>query len=266
MKSSDRSIMFALLILAGVAAFWFLLIAPKRERASELSTQIESLNGAVQQAEATLSSATLARDNYDSGYRRLVVLGKAVPADSDTPSLIIELQELADEAEVDFQSLELKPGEATAAALTEETTTDQNEEEDTSTETAETTPAPATEAGAAGLPLGATVGPASLAVMPYELSFEGGFFQVADFMEGLDRLVNLNGSIVRVEGRLFTIDGFEMTPAGEGSSEASGDSLTVSLTLTSYVSPESQGTTAGASPTAPAASVPAASTTSTSTP
>ena len=63
------------------------------------------------------------------------------------------------------------------------------------------------------MPLGATVGPAGLAVMPYTLTFGGSFFQIADFIKGLDSLVETKNEEVAVDGRLFTVNGFSLQAA-----------------------------------------------------
>ena len=60
------------------------------------------------------------------------------------------------------------------------------------------------------MPLGASIGPAGLAVMPYTLTFSGNFFQIADFIHGIDSLVETENAKVGVEGRLVTIDGFSL--------------------------------------------------------
>ena len=44
--------------------------------------------------------------------------------------------------------------------------------------------------------------------MPYDLSFSGDFFHVADFISGIDAMVHTKGSYVAVDGRLLTLDGF----------------------------------------------------------
>ena len=43
------------------------------------------------------------------------------------------------------------------------------------------------------LPIGATVGTAGLPVMPYEMEFEGGFFEIADFFGAVDGDGRLDG-------------------------------------------------------------------------
>ncbi len=52
---------------------------------------------------------------------------------------------------------------------------------------------PATEASAAALPIGAVVGPAGLPTLPVHLNFQGGFFDIANFIGGVDGLVTADG-------------------------------------------------------------------------
>lgn len=269
MKSSDRSILLGLVILGLAAAFWFLVLTPKREEASELETQITQVQQELDTQRATVAQAVAARDTYKRSYRSLVELGKAVPDDSDTSSMIVQLQKLADKAKVNFAGLTLGvAGGGAPAPAAAETTTDQNQESSESGESeegAEATPvaaptmAPPTEASAASLPLGATVGPAGLPVMQYQLDLTGDFFGVADLMASLDRLVRHDGAKLEVNGRLFTVDGFTMKPDDKDASNP--PELIVSLSLTSYIVPASEGLTGGATPTAPA---PASTTTTTS--
>ena len=267
MKSSDRAILLGLLILGLLAAFWFMLLAPKRERASELEQQVSTLQSEVTQQEQLAAAAEEAQSDYDSNYERLIVLGKAAPADGDTPSLLTQLSAVASDAGADFDSLTATQSESAPAPAAAETTTDQNAEAaaPTGTEpaptaaTESTTAAPATEASASLLPLGASVGPAGLGVLPYTLLFNGDFFSMADVLAALDEQVSGKREL-QVNGRLLTIDGFTMAP-----DEETGD-LAVELSITSYVLPASQGLTAGATPATPPASVPAADSVPTSTP
>jgi len=274
MKSSDRAILMGLVILGLAAAFWFLVLAPKREQAGELDAQISEVQRELDAQRATVAQAVAARDSYESRYRSLVELGKAVPDDSDTASMIVQIQGLADKAKIRFDGLTLSSGDGAAQApAAAETTTDQNQKNGAeqggdeggaaeAEESAEATPtmATATEATAANLPLGATVGPAGLPVMRHELSLTGDFFGVADLMASLDRLVRHDGAKLEVNGRLYTVDGFTMKPSSESRSDP--PELEVTLTLTSYIVPSSEGLTGGATPTAPA---PATATTTTST-
>jgi hypothetical protein len=247
MKSSDRAVLMGLVIVGLGAMFWFMLLAPKREEVSNLEADVEKVRTELQQAEATVSTARAAEADYKSNYRTVVTLGKAVPSDADSPSLMTQLQTIADRAEVDFRELELVPGASSEPTPTQQTTTDQAAAPtDTATPTA--TAAPPTESAAATLPLGASVGPAGLPTMPYKLVFSGEFFEMADFLEGLDGLVGKDDEALEVGGRLMTVNGFTVSPP-PGDPEGP---LVMELTMTTYVTPADQGVTAGASPAAPA--------------
>jgi hypothetical protein len=117
-----------------------------------------------------------------------------------------------------------------------------------STEAAPSAPASPTEAEASLLPLGAEVGPAGLGVMAYEVNLEGDFFEIADFLEGLDALVKTGEANVTVDGRLLTINSFTL----EGDQELGFPALEGTRSLTSYLTPPDQGITGGATPSAPA--------------
>jgi hypothetical protein len=270
MKSTDRSILIGLGILGILACFWFLVLSPKRERASELDQQVENLESQVTQQEQLAAAAEEAQAGYEKNYARLIELGKAAPADGDTTSLLAQLTALSEESRTRFGSLTAESSASTAALpAAAQTTTDQNAGSgapaagasgQTATPAAApaagaaapTTPAPATETSAASLPLGASVGPAGLGVLPYTLTFTGGFFEMADLLEGIDSQVGADGKATKVGGRLVTINGFTMSPSGQD------EDLKVDLSITTYVLPDSQGLTAGASPAAPPATVPPA--------
>ena len=99
--------------------------------------------------------------------------------------------------------------------------------------------------------------------MPYDLTFRGTFFEVADFVAALNGMVKTSARGIAVDGRLLTINGFELQP----DEEKGFPELSVKLTVTTYVAPVDQGVAAGATPTAPApgtatpASAPPAATT-----
>jgi hypothetical protein len=252
MKSSDRTIIFILPLVALVAAFWLLVLSPKREEASKLDNEVAALESEVAQAQQTADLAEQARDEFPDDYQEVVTLGKAVPQDDDTASLITQLSAVAERSRVDFRSLELSDGGEGAAPAPEPPATETPPATaEPTTETADTaaTDVAATEATAATLPIGATVGPAGLPVMPYNLQFQGDFFHVADFVAGLDKGVSAEETgEVSVKGRLMTIDGFSLTQDQENGFP----SLLANFAITTYVTPADEGLTSGATPTGPA--------------
>jgi Tfp pilus assembly protein PilO len=242
-KSGNMAIVAMLVVAALIVGFWVLLLSPKREEAAKLGEQVEQVETSLAQHEAEAAEGEEARKQFPVDYQKLVVLGKAVPQGDETASLLVQMNTIARRAEVKFRDITLSSGGS--------------EEEEASAPA--TAGASATEATASLLPLGASIGPAGLAVMPYSLTFDGSFFQIADFIEGLDSMVKTHNGKVNVDGRLVTIGGFSLAAGGEegGSSSA----LTATFTVTTYLTPPGQGLTAGASAGSPTATAtPAAAT------
>ncbi len=247
MKSTDRTILIGIGMLALVAAFWFLILAPKRQEASDLEAQVAEAQAQVTEAEAAAVASEQAKRDFPSNYREMITLGKAVPIDADTPSLLTELQTLSVRSNVDFRSITLSASSSAAAPVT----TTPAAPADTGVPAdpaAAADPAAPLEATAALLPIGATVGTAGLPVMPYEMAFEGGFFEIADFFGRVDGMVDSHGETTSVNGRLLTINGFSFTVGPDGP-----PGLSATVTATSYLTPVDQGITAGATPAGPAA-------------
>jgi len=253
MNSSNRLVV-AILVVAGVAiAFWVLALGPKREQADELGQQVEQLHLSVEEAQSKVIEASAAKRDFPADYRQLVTLGAAVPAGDETSSLLVELNHIAERSKVTFDSLQLNSGSGEAAAPAPAPAPAPAAPE-TGAEPSNAVPAsatvPPTEVAASELPLGASIGPAGLNVMPYNLTFSGNFFHIADFIKGLDSLVHTGGSEVAVDGRLVTLDGFALN----ANAELDFPHLDATFAVTTYITPPEQGLTAGATPAAPAPS------------
>jgi Tfp pilus assembly protein PilO len=228
-KRTNLIVVSMLVVVALAAAFWMILLSPKREEAQKLSEQIETVESSLSQHRSEAAAAAAAKRSFPQDYARLIVIGKAVPGGDETASLLVQLNHLANQADAEFETLNLE-----AAG-----------EEEASPEATGGTAASPTEAEASLLPLGASVGPAGLAVMPYSLTFEGDFFQIASFIEKLDNLVRTTNSGVTVDGRLITVGSFSLSP-GEG--EGGQAKLSAEFSVTTYLTPPGEGLTGGVSP------------------
>jgi Tfp pilus assembly protein PilO len=251
---SDRLILVVLAGLGVIAAFWFGLLSPKRSELAKLDEERTSLQASVSAQEQLAASAEEAEASYADNFGGRVSIGKAVPTDDDTASLVVQTSKLAKDAKIAFQSLTLASsgGEPAAEPAPAETSTETEGAE--ASESAQPVAAPATEASAATLPLGATVGPAGLPVMPYDLTFRGEFFAIADFMRELDSLVRVSADGLEVRGRLLTVDGFNLA-----ADEVRGfPHLVANMHVTSFVTPADQGATGGATPEGPPSTLSAA--------
>jgi hypothetical protein len=97
--------------------------------------------------------------------------------------------------------------------------------------------------------------------MPYDLSFSGGFFEIADFLKELDAMVDAHGGHVGVRGRLLTVDSFKLSTADTSpTAQGSGGTLSADFSVTTYLTPPDQGITAGATQGGPAPATPAPAT------
>jgi Tfp pilus assembly protein PilO len=252
MRSSNRLIAAMLIVAALAAGFWVLILSPKRQEASELGTEVEQLQSSLALAQSQVAEAEAARHEFPEDYRKLVVLGKAVPANEETSSLLVGLNRVATDSDISFDSIRLSDGsssEIPPAPVAPEA----------GPSTPVATTIPATEAAAALAPLGSTIGPAGLSVMPYDLNFKGTFFEMANFIQGIDSMVATGDSGTTVDGRLVTLDGFALA---EDSSRGF-PFLNAEFKVTTYLVPSGQSVTAGATETAPA---PVAEEASTGTP
>jgi Tfp pilus assembly protein PilO len=285
MRANERMIFVGVAIVALAVGFYLLILSPKRNQASELQSQIDQLHSSIATAEQQTSYGEQARQDFPKYYGRMVVLGKAVPAEADTASLLVQLNSISSQTNLDFRSIAISDGgsgsgapaggaaatgsssptsptgAAQAAASTASTASSAGSTTSTasatgsspSPATASAAPAPATEAAAAALPIGATVGPAGLPTLPYNLSMRGGYFDVSNFIGKIDGLVEPvgGGSQLAPDGRLLTIGGFNLQLRGTGTSPR----LKADFVINAY-STGSEGLTLGASPSAPAPTSP----------
>jgi Tfp pilus assembly protein PilO len=243
MGKSTKPIVAILVVAAAAIAFWTLALSPKRNEADQLAKQAEGLTASIESSRNELAQATAARHSFPAAYHQLVELGQAVPSTDETPSLLVELSQIAARSGVQFDGIQLE-GEGGGGTEAPVATTEES-----------VAARPATEVAASLLPLGASIGSAGLATMPYTLQFKGNFFEIAAFIGRIDALVKSNQTVA-VDGRLVTINGFSLTAGDgggeEGESESGPKELDASFSVTTYLTPPGQGITAGATPSAPA--------------
>jgi Tfp pilus assembly protein PilO len=231
MKGNSRLILVVLGVIVLAGAFWMLLLSPKREEAKKLGEEVQQLQATLVQHESEVDASLAAKREFAVNYGQLVMLGKAVPADSETASLFVQVQKISERAGVRFEEINLDAEGGESAATTPPVESGSP-----------------TEVAASTLPLGASIGPAGLGVMPYTLTFTGGFFEFSHFVYGLDNLVKTTNEKVSVDGRLITVNSFSLSPVEEqGSTE-----LKATVSVTTYLTPPEQGITAGATPIGPA--------------
>jgi hypothetical protein len=232
MKQRDQYLLAGVSVLLAVAAFWILALHPKL---SDLSSSKQDLAKA-QSDYATSRQEALefaqARLQFPHSYATMAKLGKAVPANTDQASLVFQLNQAAEAAGVRFGSVNLSSSQSSSAPASDSAS--QSEDMLGSV--------PAEAAATASAPAGATTGNANLRVMHYDLKFNGDFFRLEDLVRNVKRLAWTRHSDLQISGRLLTIDAVTFDTNGKK----------VSMSVTAYLLPATEGLFAGATPAGPA--------------
>jgi outer membrane murein-binding lipoprotein Lpp len=233
MTARDRIVIVVLAALAVLAAAWLLAVAPERQQATKLSTQVSTARAQLAAAEGQVSSARSAQAGYPTAYASLVSLGKAVPTGQEVPSLIYQLAQASNQKQVDFSSI--VNGASTGGS------------------------------SASPSPTVAATG-AAFTQMPFTFVFNGGFFDLYHLFQQLNRFtLRTSSGGLRVSGRLLTIQSVKLAPLPSSSAQGPSDELTGTITAAAYVLPAGQGLTGGATATSPAGASATQTTSSSST-
>jgi hypothetical protein len=97
-----------LIALVVAAAGWFLLVSPKRAKAAELTAQIEATEAQIMEARAAQLKAEEVQPIKVADLFRLT---KAMPSDIDMSGVLLELNRIATETGISFESI--APGATT---------------------------------------------------------------------------------------------------------------------------------------------------------
>ena len=246
MTRRDRYILIVLVIVGALGALWFMALSPKRKEAAQLDKDIAAAQQQLDQSKQEKVTFAQAQLSFPRMYASLGRLGKAVPPDEDVPSLLVQLNHAAAQANVDFRSVELKLDESAPAAAPAPPAAP------AAGTTGAAGAAPAGASGASGATGvtesggSATVAPPEFQKVPFEYKFEGGFGNLGQLIHNINALVAQRNQELAVAGRLITIEGFAMKRGK------------VTVLATSYMLPAGQGLFGGATPSAPANADPAA--------
>jgi Tfp pilus assembly protein PilO len=270
MTDRDKKILLALVPLVLIAAFWFLVYSPKKEEASTAQSALETAQSEQSNAESQAAQVSSAKKGFADDYATIVRLGKAVPANVDMPSLIVQLDRAARGTHITFDQISTGERQSVSAtAQATDTTTSTNAQSApgktaenaqngvnnaNATNQANANAANGTDAG------GTTTTAGSLESIPLTFSFNGTYFDLANFFHRMKRFVKVvNSGDIVVRGRLMTIDSFNFKESGRGFPY-----LTAAVSTTVYLAPKAEGVSAGATPVGPSSSTPASSTPSSS--
>ena len=219
-----NSILLSVVALgAAIAAFYFLVLAPKREEVARLDGEIAAQQAEVEQARLTLAGYEQARASYKRNYATLARLGKAVPADDDVRSLMVQLESTADRSGVVFEKIELSSGLGG----------DTGADAEVSAAGGELAAAPGTVPVAGGV----------LSAMPFTFSFTGSYFDLTAFFARLEHFVNLKNKELDSTGRLLRLESVTIAPSAIGFPD-----MQAQISAATYLVPPVEGVTEASTP------------------
>jgi Tfp pilus assembly protein PilO len=219
---SNKILLSVVALGAAIAAFYFVVLSPKREELAKLDSDIAAQETAVEQARLTLAGYEQAKKTYKKNYATLARLGKAVPTDDDVTSMMVQLEGTADRSGVNFEKIELGSGLGGATTATA------------------ATPADGQLASAPGsVPVAGGV----LSAMPFSFSFTGSYFDLSAFFARLERFVAEKNQKLDSTGRLLRLETVTIAPSAAGF-----PNMQAQITAASYIVPPVQGVGESAAP------------------
>jgi Tfp pilus assembly protein PilO len=299
LSDRDKKLLILIVPILVLGAFWFLLLSPKRDEAAKAEQDAAKQEERRDAAQAQVDQASAAETDFAADYGEIVRLGKAIPAQVDMPSLLVQLESAAEGTGIRFTKIstgertqapapapadpkaegssgqttpadaggapaQSAPGTAAEAANTAAAASDERSQ---AAEQSGVDPSDAQTSNSSGegLPVGGGAAtPADSAAAP--LSAPGletvplELEFVGDFFNLADFFHDVK-RFVRVAGTNVVVGGRLITieSVKYSSDQTIFPKIKAELTATIYLSPKVEGTTAGASPQGPPTTTPASS-------
>jgi len=268
LTARDKKLVLILVPIVLLLAYWFLILGPQRSEVSALTEKQTAAETARDASVATQQRLAGSKSQYASDYATVVRLGKAIPSTLDMPSLLVQLESAAKGTGIDFDSITV--GERTTAATPAAASSSSGSAPapvESGGQQAKSGPGTATEkanegadkanqaAGASGGTTPSQGAPSTTAssvpgldTVALTFSFQGRYFELANFLHRVKRFVRVANDDIKVKGRLMTVDDFSLSTG-----EESFTKINAELGATIYLSPKTEGATGGGTPQGPTA-------------
>ncbi len=105
MTERDRKVMAAALVLVVLGAFWFLIISPKRTAVAEAEKAKQDAQASLDTAKQAEIAAKAVKKEKPEEYAKLIKLGAAIPTNDDFASLLVQIDDISNDANVQFVDL-----------------------------------------------------------------------------------------------------------------------------------------------------------------
>lgn len=174
MSARDRKLVMILAPLAAFALYWMVLLSPALSRKASLDEPLAKAKTERDAAVARAEELESAKARYESDYREMVKLVRAIPQSVRVADMMRELSKAADGTGIDFNNISMGAANSDAAA-----------------------------SGSDATQLAPVDG---LDAVPVQLTFTGEFFGLADLFHRVQRFVSMANNDLQIRGRLIKID------------------------------------------------------------
>lgn len=112
MTDRDKKLLAIFAVVVVLGGYWFLILGGKRSAVAEAEEAVRSAQSDLDSAEAAANQGKIEKKRFPVSYARVLRMGKAIPVDSDFPSLLVQVNDVAEDAGVNFLSLTASDGAA----------------------------------------------------------------------------------------------------------------------------------------------------------
>ena len=179
MSARDKKLLMILAPLASFALYWMVLLSPAMDRKASLDKPLTQAQTERDAAVAEAAELRSAKARYESDYREMVKLVRAIPQSVRVADLMRELSGAAEGTGIQFNNITMGAGDEAPGESGQ-----------------------AVEASAPGA--------AGLEAVPVQLTFTGEFFGLAGLFHRVQRFVELANDDLDVRGRLIKIDSLSL--------------------------------------------------------
>ncbi|HJQ48986.1 MAG TPA: type 4a pilus biogenesis protein PilO [Gaiellaceae bacterium] len=151
---------------------YFVVISPKRSTAADLKKQTAAIQKQIDQNRSSAFTKALPAVRAASIFK----LTQAMPSQLDTPDVILQLNQLADDSGLSFDQIEPGAGNSSAAAVTTD----------------------------------------PFATEPIQVQFTGNFYNLLAFLQRLRNLVRVENGNLFTAGRLFDVSDVAFAAGSKG--------------------------------------------------
>jgi len=260
MKKNDRIMILVVASAVLLLGFYFLLLSPQHKKAADAVAALDTAKADLTAAQQKLTAGQQAQEDFRRDRTTIVKLGRVVPETDDIPTLLTQLQSLADKYHVTFKNFQVNAAAGASSTSVGGVTT--------------TTPSASggdgsTNATAPLFPPGSVSIAGGLGRTPIEVDLVGTYNDLEDYLRAVERFAVVSGEHSSTTGRLMVVDAFAYQFAPDDADAKIKNiweihpKLTATLNASVYFAPPLQAPSAAAASSAIATTPTAATSSST---